>query len=104
MNCLASDNGRYRSFGRVDGHSLADELLWIPAAYRVGVNEAILVDVRDDEADLVGVAGVHHAVRRVWVANGDHVAVQVGADLVSKIGGILPDDFLHGLLVAARAG
>ena len=104
MNRLAGDDGRYRALGRVDRHSLADELLRIPAADRVRVDVAVLVDVRDDEADLVGVAGVHHAERRVRVANGDDVAVQIGADLVGKIGGVLPDDVLHRLLVAAGAG
>src|SRR3954471_14716996 len=104
MNCLASNDRRYRPVRRVNGHSLADELLRIPAANRVGVDEAVLVDVRNDEANLVSVAGAHDSQRRFCIANGDHVAVQVGADLVGKIGSVLPDDFLDRLLVAARAG
>src|SRR5260370_36688501 len=58
----------------------------------------------DDQADLVGVTSVPHSQRRLRVANGDDVAVQVGANLVGEIGGILPNDFLDGLLIAAGAG
>ena len=104
VNRLAGDDGRHRAVGRVDRHPLADELLRIPAADRVRVDVAVLVDVRDDQADLVGVAGEHHAQRRVRIATGDDVAVQVGAHVVGEIGDVLPHDFLHRLLVAGGAG
>ena len=101
---LAGDDGRHGAVGRVDRHPLADELLRIPAADRVRVDVAVVVDVRDDQADLVGMAGEHHAQRGVRVAAGDDVAVQVGAHVVGEVGHVSPHDVLHRLLVAGGAG
>ena len=65
--------------GGPDGHPLADQHLRVPAADRLHVEEAVVVDVLHDQADLVAVAGQHHPQRGVRVPHRDHVAVQVGA-------------------------
>ena len=103
VNGLAGDDGRHGTVRGVDGHSLADKLLRVPAADRVRVDESVVVDVRHDEADLIGVAGVHHAQRRIGVATGDNIAVQIGADIVGETGHVLAHDFLHGLFVTRGA-
>jgi hypothetical protein len=100
MNGLSRNDGWYRTVGRVNGHPLANELLRIPAANRIGVDISVVVDMSDDKADLVGVTGEHHAHLCIGVAAGDHVAVQVGSHVVGKFADIAPHDFLHGLLVA----
>src|SRR6187431_1682093 len=104
MDGLAGYDCWYRTIGRIDRHSLADELLRIPSADRVGIDVAVFVDVRNDETDLVGVAGVHHSQRRLWIANCDDIAMEIGADFIGEIGSVFADDFLDRLLVATGAG
>ena len=43
-----------------NGHALADKDFGIPAADRLNVKEALVVDVLHDQADLIAVSGQHH--------------------------------------------
>src|SRR5262249_56611246 len=56
------------------------------------------------QADLVAVAGEHDARRAAGVADGDHVAVPVGADLVGVRLDPVADDVLDGTLESGGAG
>ena len=87
-----------------DGHPLADEHLRIPAADGLGVDEPFGVDVLDQHADLVAVAGQHQPRLAAGILHGDDVAVQVGADLVGKFFQIRPHVLLHRPLEARGAG
>ena len=58
----------------------------------------------NDQPDLVAVSGQHDPQRRVGVLDHDHVAVQVGADLIGEVGHVIADELLQGAFVARRAG
>jgi len=98
------DHRGHRAIGRVDGHPLADQLLRIPTADRVGVNKSLIVDVRDQQPNLIGVPGEHHPQLCARIAASDHVAVQVGSHLVGETTHVLAHQALHRLLVTRRAG
>ena len=53
---LAARDARHDAVARRDLHALADEDLRVPAADAHEAQEAVVVDVRDDQADLVDVA------------------------------------------------
>ena len=76
----------------------------IPAADRLHVNEAFVVDVLDDQPDLVAVAGEHDPQRGVGVFHHDDVAVQVGADFVGEILRVIAHEALHVAFIARGAG
>jgi hypothetical protein len=101
---LAGDDGGHGPVVGVHGHALADELLRVPAADRVGVKEAVLVDEGDQQADLVGVPREHHAQLGPRIHRDNHVAVQVGPHLGGELARVLAHDPLHRLLVAGRTG
>jgi hypothetical protein len=69
----------------VDDHALGGERLRIESADRVEADEALVIDVGDDEADLVHVGGGHDFFGgRAAFFQGDHVADVVGADVVGE--------------------
>ena len=63
-----------------NAHPLRDERLRVEASQGLQAQEAVVVDVTHDEADLVEVTGEHHLARALTrpVANGDDVAETVG--------------------------
>ena len=63
MDWLAGDDAEDRPLGGPDGHPLADQHFGVPAADRLNIEEALVVDVLDDQADLVAVAGQHDPQR-----------------------------------------
>ena len=101
---LSGDDAEDRPVGGPDGHPLADQHLRVPAADGLDIEEAVVVDVLDDQPDLVAVAGQHHPQRGVGVLDHDHVAVQVGADLVGEVLDVIADEPLQRALIARRAG
>ena len=74
------DDAGHRSVLRPDGQVLAEQNLHVPAADRLDVEEAVVVDVLHHEADLVAVPGEHDARRSVrlslGMADGEDVAVR----------------------------
>ena len=89
----------------VQRDALADEVHRVPAADAAEPQEALVVDVRDDQADLVDVAdhGQTRAVARAGDA-GDRRAEQVAAHVLGeRAGGGLPGGG-GGALAAGRAG
>ncbi len=74
-----------------DGDPLADQYLWVPATDRGEVEEALLVDVGDDQADLVDVADDGDmGLGIVGADGGDAAAEPVGRD-GRETGGVAPD-------------
>ena len=61
----AGDDAGDRPLARPDGQVLAEQNLHVPAADRLDVEEAVLVDVLDHQRDLVAVAGQHDPVAGV---------------------------------------
>ena len=104
MDGFAADHGGYRSTIGPDRHRLANQLLWIPAADRLRVQETIVVNVGDQHSDLVAVTRVHQTWT-FWVTNRrDQVAVDVGGDVVGKRRDVIADDGLDLFLVSGGAG
>jgi hypothetical protein len=77
MDRLAGDYGGHRTAGRPDHHPLANQLLRIPAADRLRINESVVVDLGHEQADLVAVAREHDPHRARWIEAGDHIPMQV---------------------------
>ena len=83
---LAPDDAGHDAVARRDRDALADELLGVPAAHADDVQVALVVDVRDDQADLVDVADDRDG-RAVGLLAGDareHAAHHVGRDVVTE--------------------
>ena len=104
MDGLSGDDAEDRPVGGPNGHPLADEDFGVPAADGLNVEEALVVDVLHDQPDLVAVAGQHYAQRGIGVLHHDHVAVQVGVDLVGKILDVIAHEPLQGAFIARGAG
>jgi hypothetical protein len=66
--------------------------------------EALVVDVLDEEADLVGVGGYHDAHVVAAPLRPDHAAQGVGADLVGEAAELFARDLPLLLLPARHAG
>jgi hypothetical protein len=100
---LAPDDARDVPVAGGDGQALADEDLRIPAADAHEAQEAVVVDVGDDQPDLVDVAdhGQGRAAGRAGHARPDR-AHDVGRDLGVGRSGIAEDGGRRGL-VARRA-
>ena len=81
---------------------LADQDLRVPAADRGEPEEALLVDVGDDQPDLVDVAD-HREQRRGVADAGDRGADAVAAEL-GEGGGLAPDVGGRALVAGGRAG
>ena len=67
---------------RPNSQILTEQNLYVPAADRLNVEEAVVVDVLHHQADLVAVAGKHDARLAARMHDGHDIAVAVGADLV----------------------
>ena len=99
---LAADDTRYEPFAAADLDPLADQDLRVPAADRGEPEEALLVDVGDDEPDLVDVAD--DGEQRCLLADaGDR-----GAEAVGREGGeggrLAPDGGGWALVPGGRSG
>jgi hypothetical protein len=100
---LAPDDARDHSVASGDAQALPDEDLWVPTADPHEAQEAVIVDVGDDEPDLVDVAdhGQRGAAGRTGHAGPDR-AHHIGRDLgVGRRG--IAEDGGRGGLVARRA-
>ena len=86
------------------GQPLTHQHLRVPAADRLHVEKPVVVDVLNDQADLVAMAGQHHSKRGVRVSHGDQVAVQIAADSSAKCRRIFADDLLQAGLIARWTG
>ena len=74
----------------------------VVAAEEFEVQVALVVDVRDDQADLVDVAGEHQRGAAVALELGDAVAERVLGILVGRLLHMVVDDLLGRELVAGR--
>ena len=86
---LAADDAGHEAVPAAHLDPLADEDLRVPAADRAEVEEALLVDVGDDEADLVDVADDGEQ-RRLLADPGDRGAEAVAGER-GEGGGLAPD-------------
>jgi len=59
MDRLFSHDAEHLTFAADEAETLPDQHLRIPAANRLDVGVALVVDVIDDDADLIDVAGQH---------------------------------------------
>ena len=104
MRCIGflSDDPEHIAFAAGEAEALSDENLRIPAADRLDVGVALIIDVVDDDADLVDMARQHH--RRVAVAI--HLGETVAGDIAAhfcKLFCVLAPDFGGRGLEARRA-
>ena len=105
MDRFLGDHAVQRAGLGPHGHPLPDQYLGVPAADGLNVKKPVFVDVLHDQPDLVAVSGQHDTQRGVaGFFRHNHVAVQVGADLVGERGDVIADDLLQGALIAGRAG
>ena len=86
-----------------ESKTLADEYLWIPAADRLDVAVALIIDVVDDDADLIDVAGEHDRRTTVALHFREAVAGDVAAHLRELLRLVAPDFGGRGL-EARRSG
>ena len=103
MNGFACNHCRHRTARRPDRHALADQLLWVPAANGLGVEKTLVINIGNDQADLVAVAGEQHALGSAGVLGNNHIAVNIGRHLVGKAFHIIAHDSLHRLFIARWA-
>ena len=99
---LADHAGQWSAPGE-DPHALSHQHLGIPSAHRAEPEEAVIVDVVDDQADLVDVAEHGKAGRAVLVRDSEARAQPVVAD-GGKPGRVLAPHAGRQPLVAARPG
>jgi hypothetical protein len=104
MRCFPRDDAHNGAFSRPDGQVLPQQDLNIPAADRLDIEEAILVDVLHHQADLIAVAGEHDARLAARVQDRKDVAVAVRAHFIRIGTGPGADHLLHGTFEAGRAG
>ena len=104
MDGLAGDDGGHGPLRGPDRHALTDQLLGIPAANRFRVDEAGVINLDDQHADLIAVPGVHDSERGSRVAAGDDVAVDIGRHAVGEWSGIVANHLLNRTFIARRAG
>ena len=99
---LAADDAGHEAVLAADLDPLADQDLRVPAADRGEPEEALLVDVGDDQADLVDVADDRQQ-RRGVADPGDRGAEPVGREL-GEGGGLAPDGGGRALVSGGGAG
>ncbi len=85
-------------------HRAPEQDRQVPAADRLHVEEARVVDVLHHQADVVAVAVEQDARPAARVARRDHVAVEIGAHLVGVLAREVAHQRLHLLLVAGGLG
>ena len=87
-----------------DDDTLRDHVRRVVAAQRLEPDEAVVVDVPDEEADLVHVRGDHHSHVVAPAFRADDAAQGVGADLVRQILELLAGDLALSVLPPRYAG
>src|SRR5262249_10830289 len=97
------DRGNRSALGP-DREVLAKKDLHVPAADRLHVEKAVVVDVLDHETDLVAVPREHDARLAGWIDRGDHVAMAIRLDMVGKLSGPGADLVLNRSFESGRAG
>src|SRR5690349_23086547 len=91
MDWFLADDAEHVTVAPAEADALADQYLWIPAADRLNVSVAFVVDVVDDDADFVDVAGEHDRRFTVTVDFGQTVARDVATHLRKFFGLFTPD-------------
>src|SRR6266852_4117809 len=82
----ADDPADLPSVAGAHGHSVRGQDSHIPPAQGSEVQETVLIDVVDEQADLVHVGVEHHGEIRLPVSRHQKISKHVGADVVS-VGG-----------------
>ena len=84
MHRLAADDAGDRAVFRVQDHPLAHQHLRIPAADGGEVEESVIVDVDDHQADLVDMPGQHDPRGPVGMHGGQGIPLHVGRHLCGE--------------------
>jgi hypothetical protein len=87
-----------------DDDALGDHVRWVVPAQGLEPDEALIVDVPDQEADLVHVRGDHNAPIIPPPLRADDAAQRVGADLVRQRTQLLAGDLALPVLPTRHAG
>jgi hypothetical protein len=82
---------------------LANQLLGIPATNRLGVEVTILVDIRDDQPDLIGMSGQHDPSFGFGIGCENEISVQVGFRTLHEGAAVLADHPLYWLFETGNA-
>src|SRR3954465_6093155 len=97
MDGLLADDPESVAFLADEPDALANQYLRVPSADRLDVRVALIVDVVDDDADLVDVAGEHDRRSTRSADFGEAVTGDVAAD-GGKLSGVLAPDLGGGAL------
>ena len=101
---LAGDGAEHRPLVGPDGQLLADQHDGIPAADRLHVEEALLVDVLHQKADLVAVPGQHDPQAEPADCGPTITLPCTSVVTGRQTGDVLAHDLLHRLLIARGTG
>src|SRR5687767_15625752 len=91
MYRLLADHAEHLAVPADEAQPLPDQHLGIPAADRLDVGVALVVDVRDDHADLVDVAGQHDRRFALSVHFSDAIAGDIAANFCELARLVAPD-------------
>ena len=100
----AADDAFHRAFAGVDGEALRLGDGRVGAAEFADVDVAVVVDVVDCHADLVGVAGEHEPRAAALVEYSDAVTVGVGVGFVGVLADVVEPHAETAGFVAGGAG
>jgi len=101
---FAADHPRERPRVGPQRHRLPDQLLRVPTADRLGIDEAVVIDVGHQHADLVAVTGEQQPRTLGITDRGDHIAVDIGPHLTGMRLDELSYQPLNRLFVSRGAG
>ena len=103
MNRFPSDYSVNRPSVCPDRHPLPDQLLRVPTADRLRINETVFIDLGNDQSDLIAMTCQHQPNIRVGVLAKDQVAVQIRFHRIGEASSVLSDDRLYWFFVARHA-
>ena len=95
---LGVEHAAQRTLARMDVDTLGEERARVEAAQRLQAQEALVLDVAHQEANLIHVRGQHHARTTLPALGGDDIAQGVRTHLVDEGAQLRGHDARHGLL------
>ncbi len=103
MNGLPGDDSWNRPGGCVDDHTLAEQDLHVPSAYRVDSKKPHAVNVPHDQPDLVAMSIQHDGRSTFGIDRCMNAAVDIRGDTCRKFRSKTPHHFLDLLLSAGSS-
>jgi len=104
MDGFAADDAEDGAVGGADLHPLADKQGRVHSADLRGIKVSFVVDMGNQQADFIHMAGNHKLKLGIGIQDGEAVSVHIGYHLVGIGFDIVPPDFGGGLFIARGAG